>query len=278
MQGTLGKLFLRLCAPGEHRSKQIGSDSARAVFPSLLKHLLERPEGERQECHFCGHDNPLATTQRIDAVCLFSGLELRRFVCGACGGVFGPTQLIDCRPAELCELYGCLYQFYKEGFSEPFQEKTFYLMNPSRHGEYLNYACGDWTAGCERLRSLGWHVWGYEPFQQVRSAAILIDADIDTSKKYDGLMSHNFVEHVQNPFTFFRKCHSMLKPGGVMAHSSPCFDYVYAGSPLHLFFYCGQAVERLAARTDFVLRSEHRADQDHPGHQYVCCVFEKRAG
>lgn len=277
MQKTLRKLLGRGGDSGVHGLNRAAADRARAAFPALLKRLLDRPEGEHHECRFCGHDNRLSTARRVNATCLFSGLELRRFVCGGCGGVFGPTPLVNCTPAELGELYGCLYQFYREGFSEPFQEKTFYLMNPSRRREYLNYACGDWTAGCERLRSLGWQVLGYEPFQRVDSPAIRADEDFDGAKQYDGLMSHNFVEHVQDPVDFFRKCHALLKPGGVMAHSGACFDYIYEISPFHLFFYCGEAVEKLAERTGFRVLSEHRADQDFPGYQYVCCLFEKRA-
>ncbi len=253
----------------------VPSEEARAEFPGILQKLLDRPEGTSYTCQCCGHVNNLAKTKRVNANCLFSQLELRRFECGGCGGIFGPMPLINCKPEELGELYGCLYKFYREGFSQPFQEKTFYLMNPSRRREYLNYACGDWTEGCERLRSLGWLIWGYEPFQRVDSTAIVTDRQAVIDKQYDGLMSHNFIEHVQNPADFFRECSMMIKPGGKMAHSSACFDYVYEVSPFHLFFYPGTSVEKLAARTGFKLLAEHRVDQDFPGYQYVCCIFEK---
>lgn len=264
-------------AAGADEARETIADRARRTFPTLLQRILDRADGETHACRFCGTVNRLARTRRRDAACLFSGLELRRYECGGCGGIFGPLPLIGCSAAELGALYGCLYQFYAEGFSEPYQEKTFYLMNPSRRREYLNYACGDWTAGCERLRALGWQVWGYEPFQRVASPAIRTDAIGDAATRYDGLMSHNYVEHVQDPVAFFRTCHGLLKPGGVMAHSSACFDYVFEVSPFHLFFYCGRAVERVAERTGFRVRAEYRVDQEYPGHQYVCVVFEQRA-
>jgi len=261
--------------PGSHPAAFVPSEEARAEFPGLLKALLDRPEAETYICQCCGVVNDLAHTKRVNSACLFSQLELKRFACSGCGGIFGPIQLIQCQSDELGRLYECLYKFFREGFSQPYQEKTFYLMNPSRRQEFLNYACGDWTEGCERLRSLGWHVWGYEPFQPVDSEAIVSDRNLLMSKQYDGLMTHNFIEHVQDPHAFFCECHSLIKPGGKMAHSSACYDYVYDVSPFHLFFYCGTSVERLAERTGFRMLSEHRVDQDFPGHQYVCCVFEK---
>jgi hypothetical protein len=253
----------------------VPSESARAEFSILLAKLLDRPEGASYRCRCCGQLNQLALTKRVNSICLFSQLELHRFECSGCGGIFGPMPLIHCKPEELGGLYACLYQFYREGFSQPFQEKTFYLMNPSRRCEYLNYACGDWTEGCERLRLLGWQVRGYEPFQRVDSEAIVTNRNSVMSKQYDGLMTHNFIEHVQDPLAFFNECSSMIKSGGKMAHSSACFDYVFEVSPFHLFFYCGNSVAKLAEQTGFRLLQEHRVDQDFPGDQYVCCIFEK---
>jgi hypothetical protein len=249
--------------------------SAKVDFAILLNELLERPEGSQYTCRCCGHVNELQHCERLSTHCLFSQLPLNRFRCGECGLIFGPVQLIEATQEELAALYACLYRFYREGYSQPFQEKTFYLMNPSRRGEYLNYACGDWTKGVERLRSLGWQVWGFEPFQQVASKAIVTRQDLVVGKQYDGLMSHNYIEHVQDPEAFFNECSELIVSGGTMAHSSACFDYVFEVSPFHLFFYCGESVQRLAARTGFKILAEHRSDQGFPEFQCVCYLFEK---
>jgi len=116
-----------------------------------------------------------------------------------------------------------LYSFYKEGATQRFQEKTFYMMNPSTRGEYLNFACGEWVVGVDRLRSIGWHIWGFEPFQQIESDAILSDYDTLRQKTYAGLMSHNYLEHVQFPATFFSVCSGLIAPAGKMAHSTSSY-------------------------------------------------------
>ncbi|MEO8271619.1 MAG: hypothetical protein ABI557_17990 [Aureliella sp.] len=257
----------------EARSMQ--ENEAKAEFAERLGSLLDRPEPSEFACGCCATVNRLEHTERANSHCLFSGLELRRFRCGGCGAVFGPVPLIQCSSEELGGLYALLYRFYREGASQPFQEKTFYLMNPSTRGEYLNYACGDWTVGVERLRSLGWHVWGFEPFQHVASEAIVTSSKKLGNKQYDGLMSHNYIEHVQDPTAFFEDCGRLIMSGGKMAHSSACFDYVYEVSPFHLYFYCGESVPRLASRTGFSFVAEYRADQEYPGFQYVCCLLEK---
>jgi len=267
---------LRRLTPGVRRlQRRFQSSGAKAKFGSALKHLLDRPLPDSFSCRCCGATNVLAAADQISAACVFSGLALTRFRCGSCGVIFGPIPLVTCHAKELAALYELLYSFYAEGFSQPYQEKTFYLLNPSRRGRYLNYACGDWSVGIEHLTSLGWNVTGFEPFQTVHSASIVTDRARLHGEGYDGLYTHNFLEHVQDPMQFLRECSELIAPGGKMAHSSACFDYVFEVSPFHLFFYCGDSVRHLAHRTGFQLLAEHRVDQDLPGYEYVCCLFQK---
>lgn len=243
-------------------------------FTASLAAILARSEPADVACPCCG-SRPRAATATRDAVCFISSLTLRRRVCGECGLVFGPWPLVACRPEELAGLYRHLYTFFSEGSSTTYQERTFHLMNPSRRGAYLNYACGDWSEGIGHLRHHGWNVIGYEPFQPVTAAGIVRDAAALEPEAFDGVMSHNFIEHVQDPIAFFGRCRSLLKPGGIMAHSSPCYEYLAESSPLHLFFYCGDAPAKLAERAGFSQIADHRVDLDMPGHRYACVLFRR---
>jgi hypothetical protein len=274
------KRFFSLAAPVALRQEVSHTGDARATnaklrMTKLLREILSRPISGSHRCRFCGFSNHLSPASTLTAKCLFSDLDLIRYACERCGGIYGPIQLIECRPRELGRLYKYLYKFYREGLSTPYQEKTFYLMNPSSRGEYLNYACGDWSEGLQRLRLLNWHVDGYEPFQKPGTENILSIDTLDHCKQYDGLMSHNYVEHVQDPKEFFLQCRSFMKRGGRMAHSSACFEYLYEVSPFHLFFYCGKSVELLCERTGFKIASCHHSDMDLPGYQYICYIFEQ---
>lgn len=247
----------------------------RNAFKAALEPILARPEPTRHRCGCCGADLETAALERVTARCFVTGLELSRVRCSGCGAVQGPLPLVTCSATELGSLYKRLYEFFSEGASTAFQEKTFYMLNPSLGGRYLNYACGDWSAGITHLRGLGWQVWGYEPFQPVRHAAIVNDLGRCAETPFHGVMSHNFIEHVQDPAAFFAACARLVVAGGVMAHSSACYEYVCETSPFHLYFYCGDAVHRLAERSGFVVVGDHRVDTDVPGKRYNCRVFRR---
>jgi hypothetical protein len=259
------------------RAKQLADERAKESFTSRLKSILDRPEPTVFECGCCGGSNQLDQNERLDARCIFTNLELRRYRCTGCDAIFGPIPLIQCTPAELGTLYELLYSFYSEGATQRFQEKTFYMMNPSSHADYLNYACGDWIAGVDRLRAYGWRIWGFEPFQQVSSPAILNDYESLMQRTYAGLMSNNYLEHVQYPAAFFNECFKLIVPGGKMAHSTACYEYIYEYSPFHLYFPCGDSVRKLAQRTNFRILGEQRIDQEHKDCSYICVLFEKMA-
>lgn len=256
-------------------SKAPVTDNPKERFAEYLKEILERPDPLGFVCRCCEKNNQLMKCEALTAQCLFSGLELRRYRCPGCRVVFGPMPLVTCSTAELSRLYELVYRFYREGFSQPFQEKTFYLLNPSRKGRYLNYACGDWADGLAHLRTLGWQVWGYEPFQPVCSEWIAKSLTDWVGQPFDGLVTHNYIEHVQDPARFFQQCCELLTPRGRMAHSSPCYDYLYEVSPFHLYFYCQESIVKLASRFGLHKTAEFRSDSQIPGEQYTCCIFER---
>ena len=71
------------------------------------------------------------------------------------------------------------------------------------------------------------------PVKDVTTANFMAEV-VDGS--FDAVFTHNYIEHVQNPVQFFRECRALIKANGTMAHSSPCYQYLYEASPFHLFF------------------------------------------
>jgi 2-polyprenyl-3-methyl-5-hydroxy-6-metoxy-1,4-benzoquinol methylase len=88
--------------------------------------------------------------------------------------------------------------------------------------------------------------------------------DLGALTQFDGIFTHNFLEHPQDPRTFFAELHRLLKPGGAMAHSTPCFELRYDASPFHLYFFVGRSFETLCARTGFVVVERLESDRDDP--------------
>ena len=215
----------------------------------------------------------------MDATCFISGLTLRRYDCPQCSVVFGPVQLIECSAEELGRVYELLYGFLHEGDSRIGQEKAFYCANPGFSERILNYACGDWDKGLANLREIGWNVEGYEPFQTNSSPHIYARREDVPQKAYDVLFSHNYLEHVQDPIAFFTECQDYIRPGGRMAHSTPCYAYVFEQSPLHLHFVLPDTVNALAEKTGFTV-SRHFAsdlDSEHTNIHFQCYVYEPKA-
>jgi 2-polyprenyl-3-methyl-5-hydroxy-6-metoxy-1,4-benzoquinol methylase len=71
------------------------------------------------------------------------------------------------------------------------------------------------------------------------------------SAQFDGIFSNNVVEHMVRPVDEFRYFHSILAPGGRMAHASPCYHYRYSSTRFHVVFLTGNSPNVLAERTGF---------------------------
>jgi SAM-dependent methyltransferase len=218
------------------------------AFWATLDQLYERlgpPHPPR--CLACDGSGPfdLRTDQ-----CAFGGGRLDRFVCRACGCVFGPIKYLELPEAVVEADYRLLYQGYTEGDSTEQELRAFHALQPRRDGLYLNWGSGAWSSSVARLRAEGWDVWGYEPHAETDDPHV-VKTRGEVSARFDGIFSNNVIEHLRDPAAQFADFLTVLKPGGRMAHASPCYDWRYAFSRFHVFFPMGEAPERLAARTGF---------------------------
>jgi SAM-dependent methyltransferase len=218
------------------------------AFWTLLDRVYARlgPENPPR-CLAC--DAPGPFTLRHDQ-CVFGGGALERLECPDCGCVFGPLKYLEL-PSQLIEAdYKLLYQSYKEGDSTEHELRAFRALDPKPGGLYLNWGSGAWSTSVERLRAEGFDVWGYEPYAQ-SSGRYIVKSRGEVSAKFDGIFSNNVIEHLIDPAGQFADFSQVLKPGGLMAHASPCYDWRYTFTRFHVFFPMGAAPERLADRTGF---------------------------
>ena len=70
----------------------------------------------------------------------------------------------------------------------------------------------------------GFDVWGFETSAPT-SSPYIVTARNQISAKFDGVFSNNVIEHFRDPQRQFKEFHDILKSGGIMAHSSPCYKY-----------------------------------------------------
>lgn len=235
------------------------------AFWATLDQLYDRL-GPQQlpRCLACDGQGPFGA--RTDT-CIFGGGRLDRFECRDCGCVFGPMKYLDLPEAIVEADYRLLYQSYNEGDSTEQELRAFHALDPKPGGLYLNWGSGAWSASVERLRAEGWDVWGYEPHAETTSPFV-VKTRGEVSARFDGVFSNNVIEHLRDPAAQFADFKAVLKPGGRMAHASPCYDWRYAYTRFHVFFPMGTAPERLAARTGY--RVTGREDDG----DYCVRVFE----
>lgn len=214
-----------------------------AAYESILPH-------RQIVCLVCDHSGSRDDYEILTDICQFLGGRLERYRCPACECVFGPLKYIDLSDDFVSSDIRVIYSRYSEADSTQAEIATFQSLGPRPDGLYLDWGCGGaWSQTISQLRAHGWNVWGYdlgaEPGEFVTNRLEKF------AVKFDGIFSNNVIEHFRNPMKEFRALHEVLKPGGVMAHSSPCYEYAYAFTRSHTLFLMGKSPHVLAERTGF---------------------------
>lgn len=220
-------------------------------------------------CIVCDHvDRRVGFVLHHDT-CIFGGGKLERYECPSCGCIFGPKKYLDLPEAAVDADYRFLYSYYSEADSTPNEVRTFNSLKPAKGGLYLDWGCGGvWSRTVATLRERGFEVWGYEPSAETSENHVVRSRD-EISARFDGIFSNNVIEHFRDPVAVFRDFHGLLKEGGVMAHSSPCYAKNYTFTRFHSLFLTGRSPEVLAERTGFRV-----IDRIEDG-EYINVVFRR---
>jgi hypothetical protein len=201
--------------------------------------------------------------------CVFGGGHLERYECPDCGCIFGTKKYLDLPEAAVDADYRFLYSRYSESDSTENEIRTFHSLMPQKDGLFLDWGCGGaWSKTIANLRLEGWDVWGYEPSAPM-SGDHVVNNRAEISARFNGLFSNNVIEHFRNPVEIFRDFHSLLVDGGLMAHSSPCYEKNYTFTRFHTLFLTGNSPHVLAKRTGFEVIDENRRGE------YINFVFRK---
>lgn len=217
-------------------------------------------------CPICASQLDISTLKQYISKCIFNGGDLIRHQCAHCDVIFGPKKIMNLIDEHLSLEYKMLYQYYSEGDTTEFEIRTFESLNPTKDKLYLNYGCGGgWNKSILILRECGYNVYGYEPFAK-SGGSDFIFTNLEQMKdmKFDGIFSNNLIEHVKFPRNLFIEIKNMLNNDGLMAHSTPNYDYKYEFTRFHLYFFVGKSVDVLANKTGFnvdkVIRDESNPD------------------
>ncbi|QNT68233.1 class I SAM-dependent methyltransferase [Defluviicoccus vanus] len=236
--------------------------------------MLEQLSGssEPDACPLCDHkavDDAFAT--RVSQ-CLFYGGTLIRHACPNCQVIFGPQKML-CLDAAMIDLeYRNLYNIYAEGTSTSSIIRTFHLLLPTKEGTYLDFGCGGaWSEAIEQLREDGWNIYGFEPSAERRSDYVFTSWEDIEARTFDGIFSHNVLEHLFDPAGTTKRLGALLTAGGRIVHATPCFAYCYEFSRFHVFFFTGRSPQVLADLAGMSI-----IDWETDG-EFIACIMQKSA-
>lgn len=212
------------------------------------------------ECIVCGHRDRHDGFETIVDECMFGGGRLERYHCPDCECVFGPQKFLDL-PEALCTAdYRLLYDHYAEANSVEQEVRTFRSLGLETGQRALNWGCGAWSETIQQLRGDGQDVWGFEPHAPTSDPFVVNDLGY-VREGLDGIFSNNVIEHLRQPVEQLREMASLLRPGGVMAHSTPCYEYRYGFTRFHTLFLLGNSPHRLAERAGLEVVREERSGE-----------------
>ena len=192
-----------------------------------------------------------------------------RYQCPQCGAIVGPLKMLLLSEDALAADYRSHYAIYEEGDSTEAEMRTFFAMKPRLDGTYLNYGAGCWSKTLPALRGKGFHVFGYDPYSADGGAeGILTTPQELTAMKFDGIFSNNLLEHLRHPVSDIKMMKNFLNSGGVLSHTTPCYEYLYDYTRFHLVFYTGHSMSVLCERTGLEVVS-HEISDDLEYNNYV---------
>ena len=212
-----------------------------------LEGLRERPSSLL--CELCGHESELSAFREFRTHCIFGGGEIVRHQCPACDVIFGSNTMMRLSAEALTEEYEWHYLAFDEGDSTEDEIRAFRGLRPESHGRYLNWGAGNWSQSLSRLRHEGWDVLGFEPHSSAMPQnGVVTKLEHIKHLGFDGIFSNNLLEHLRHPVDDLGQMASLLKPGSLMSHATPCFDYRFEFTRFHLFFFLGRSREVLTQR------------------------------
>ncbi len=241
----------------------------RGLWHALDKISMIELQRDGLACIVCRHEGGREEFEHKISDCIFGGGRLERYVCPNCDAIFGAKKFLELDQKMIDLDYRLLYSRYREGDSQAAEFRAFETLAPNPgEGIVLNWGAGAWNDTTQKVRDMGYNCWSYEPNAPSMTPNVIKSKE-DIPAQVSGIFSNNVIEHFPDPVQQFKAFHHLLPRGGRMAHSSPCYEYLYPFTRFHTLFLLGRSPQVLAERTGFRI-----ADRVDDG-EFHCVVFEK---
>ena len=222
------------------------------------------------KCKICSSEIDLNACQVFKSTCIVNKCELVRYKCTVCGVIFGTLDMIDGTVEHVKKAYEFCDTKWKEGDGAIYEIPTFISLNPQKNKKYLNFGSGNTSTTIDTLRKQGYDIIGYEPYLPTNQPNVIKTKEELMTRKFDGIISVNLIEHLQDPVNDLIFMKSLLKDSKcLMAHATACYTYCYEYSAYHLFFLVEKSLDYLCKNTGLKIKICH----SYP--DYANCVFEQ---
>jgi hypothetical protein len=227
------------------------------------------------KCRICNTELDLDKCHFFKSKCFINNIDLIRHKCTTCGVIFGTLDMINGTTEKTKQDYVSLDLVYKESNAVEYETRTFMSLNPKKDGIYLNFGSGNACSTINNLRSQGWNIIGYEPYLPNSSPNIIKNKEDLLKYKFDGIMSNNLLEHLQDPVQDLLFMKSLLKgKTDLMARSTPCYKYCCEISKYHLYFFVDKSIEYLCLNSGlFVVKT---IQENTPCGEYINYVYAQK--
>jgi SAM-dependent methyltransferase len=167
--------------------------------------------------------------------------------------------------------YRIIYRIISEGNTTESVIRTFHLLSPKKNGIYLDFGCGgEWSEAIIRLGKEGWNIYGFEPNANHSAEYVFTNWNEVENLLYDGILSHNVIEHLFDPVATTKRLSRLLIPDGRLVYATACFEYRYDFSRFHVFFFTGRSPEVLADLSGMLIENWVRDGE------YIACILKKK--
>lgn len=200
------------------------------------------------KCPICDYEGDFDEIKTYDQ--FNNNNELIRHKCTNCELIFGSEEMLKLPKEELSKQYVELYKNYSECDTTNIQVGIFNKCF-SKPGKYLNIGSGKINLA-KHLPNID--LYEYDPhIEKLHDKSINLIDEVIKIGPFDGIFTHNVIEHYQNPIDELIFHSSLLKNDGMIVHSTICYNYECVNTRFHLFFYLGKSVEYLANKAGLKL-------------------------
>lgn len=178
----------------------------------------------------------------ITTKCAFNGETLHRYRCPSCSAIYGNKRMLELSSFDLEKEYKDHYSAHGPEVNNTSLEISLLKALSPKPGEtYIN-----WGAGAGWNETKAW---------ATSNSYNLINYDIlnkESIKPCSGIISNNFIEHIQDPIDEFSLMNSVLSEGDFMIHATPCWSYCVERTRFHVLFLEGTSLNVLCEKTGFI--------------------------